>query len=81
MNRVSSEANLTLAFFIIQYFLIKKGMSVTSDIKKNKLSCFFNNFGLMHETDYTFLFLRFSCCCFFPQSNLGVGGGGGDALH
>ena len=31
-NRVSSVASLTLAFFIIQYFLINKGISVTSDI-------------------------------------------------
>ena len=31
--RVGSVASLTLAFFIIQYFLINKGVSVTSDIK------------------------------------------------
>ena len=34
LNRVGSVASLTLAFFIIQYFLINKGISVTSDIKK-----------------------------------------------
>ena len=33
MNRVGSVASLTLVFFIIQYFLINKGISVTSDIK------------------------------------------------
>ena len=33
MNRVGSVASLTLAYFIIQYFLIDKGISVTSDIK------------------------------------------------
>ena len=32
MNRVGSVASLNLAFFIIQYFLIDKGISVTSDI-------------------------------------------------
>ena len=74
-------ASLTLAFFIIQYFLINKGISVTSDIKK---SCHFNDFGLkcllrstdMHEIDYTFLFLSF-LFTFSPQSNGGGGGGGG----
>ena len=77
MNRVGSVASLTLAFFIIQYFLINKGISVTSDIKK-KISCLFNDFGLkcilrstdMHEIDYTFLFVSF----FSSQSNLEEGG-------
>ena len=32
MKKVGSVASLTLAFFIIQYFLINKGMSVISDI-------------------------------------------------
>ena len=32
MNTVGSVASLTLAFFIIQYFLINKGISVISDI-------------------------------------------------
>ena len=36
MNRVGSVASLTLAFCIIQYFLINEGISVTSDIKKKK---------------------------------------------
>ena len=74
-------ASLTLAFFIIQYFLINKGISVTSDIKKI-LSCLFNDFGLKclrstdtHETDYTFLLLSFPPP-FFSQSNLEGGGGG-----
>ena len=74
MNRVGSVASLTLAFFIIQYFLINKGISVTSDIKK---ICLFNDFALkcllrstdMHEIDYTFFFF------FFPQSNLEGAGG------
>ena len=64
MNRVGSVASLTLAFFIVQYFLINKGISVTSDIKK-EMSWLFNEFGLkcllrstdMHEIDYTFLLL------------------------
>ena len=30
MNRVGSVASLTPAFFIIQYFLINEGISVTS---------------------------------------------------
>ena len=60
--------------FIIQYFLINKGISVTCDIKKKfYLSCLFNDFGLkcllrstdMHEIDYTFLFLLFFS--FFPK--------------
>ena len=73
MNRVGSVDSLTLPFLIIQYFLINKGISVTSDIKK--MSCLFNDFGLkcllrdtdMHEIAYTFLFLSFF---FPPQSNL-----------
>ena len=32
MNRVGSVTSLSLAFFIIQYFLINKGISVTCDI-------------------------------------------------
>ena len=69
-------ASLTLAFFIIQYFLINKGISVTSDISNNnKMSCLFNDFGLkyllrstdMHKIDYTFFFLIFFI---FSQSNL-----------
>ena len=32
MNRVGSVASLNLAFFIIKYFLINKGISVTYDI-------------------------------------------------
>ena len=75
--------SLTLAFFIIQYFLINKGISVTSDIKLKKMSCLFNDFGLkcllrstdMHEIDYTFLFLSFFLFSFlFPLSNLEEGG-------
>ena len=77
--------SLTLAFFIIQYFLIIKGISVTSDIKK-QLSFLFNDFGLkyllrstdMHEIDYTFLFLSL----FFPKVIWRrAGGGGGGEMH
>ena len=65
MIRVGSVASLTLAFFIIQYFLINKGIFITSDIYLKKMPCLFNDFGLecllrstdMHEIDYTFLFL------------------------
>ncbi len=32
MNRVGSVASLPFAFFIKQYFLINKGISVTSDL-------------------------------------------------
>ena len=82
MNRVSSVASLTLAFFIIQYFLINKGISVTSDIKKNKncpaslttgLKCLLQGTD-MHEIDYTFLFLSF-----FPPKV--IWGGGGEGMH
>ena len=74
MNRVGSVASLTLAFFIVQYFLINKGISVTSDIKK-EMSWLFNEFGLkcllrstdMHEIGYTFLLHSLFS---FPQSNL-----------
>ena len=65
MNRVGSVASLTLARFIIQYFLINEGISVTSDILLififvYLLSCLFNDFSLkcllgstdMHELDH-----------------------------
>ena len=74
-------ASLTVAFlfFIIQYFLINKGISVSCDIKKEKekeVSSLFNDFGLkcllrstdMHEIDYTFLFFSFFSFSFlFPK--------------
>ena len=80
INRVCSVRSLTLDFFITQYFLINKGISVTSDIYFKKLSCLFNDFGLkclhrstdMHKIDYTFFSLDFSLS-FFPQSNLEEG--------
>ena len=53
-------ANLILACFIIQYFLINKGISVTSDIKK--LFCHFNDFGLkclLLSTDMQEIFVIF----------------------
>ena len=72
-------ASLTLAFFIIQYFLINKRISVTSDIKKY-CPASLTIFGLKcllrstdkHEIDYTFLFLS---VFFPPESNWGGGGG------
>ena len=81
MNRIGSVASLTLAFFfIMQYFLINKGISVTCDMKKRKKekekkSCLFNDFGLkcllrstdVHEIDYTFLFLSFFPFLFYPK--------------
>ena len=91
MHEGGSVASLTLAFFIIQYFLINKGISVASDIKKKKMSCLFNNFGLkcllsstdMHEIDYTFLFLSFffSFFFFFPKVIWRRWGEGGNAFH
>ena len=60
MNRVGSVASLTLAFiFIVQYFLINKGIFVTSDIFQFILIfnflifCLFNDFALkgLAQTD------------------------------
>ena len=75
-SRLSGQFDSCL-FFIIQYCLINKRISVTSDIKKNKI-VLFNYSGLkgllrstdIHKIDYTFLFLIF----FLPQSNLEGGG-------
>ena len=60
MNKVGSVASLTLASFIIPYFLIYKGISV------KKIYDFLYLFSLkclqstdMHEIDYTFLFHSF----------------------
>jgi len=78
-NRLSGQFDSCL-FFIMQYFLINKGISVTCDIKKRKKekekkSCLFNDFGLkcllrstdVHEIDYTFLFLSFFPFLFYPK--------------
>ena len=75
-------ASLILAFFIIQYFLINKEISVTSDLKRNifKKSCVFGEFCLkcllrsteLHQIDYTFLFLSY-----FFSKVIWRGGGGG----
>ena len=70
-SRLSGQFDSCL-FFIIQYFLINKGISITSDLKK-KMSRLFNDFGLkclirstdMHEIDYTF-FIRLGFVVVFP---------------
>ena len=58
MNKVGSVASLTLASFIIPYFLIYKGISV----KKYMIFFTFSECLQstdMHEIDYTFLFHSF----------------------
>ena len=72
-----------LNFFIIQYFLINEGISVTTDIKKvgvgggGALKCLFRSTD-MHEIDHTFPFLSL---LFFFKVIWRRGGGGGGVLH